>query len=317
MRRARESVASPPPAVLVRAASCRSARLPVRCSGLGQPGNGLLRVLDRRPHLDRRSRLASRPGRVTPARHSAAPQRSRRRPLLPNPTGRISRGPHRHLDAGSVSASSMLTSPSSALIDSSRTGYRSCTRRRPSLQQQGPCSPLKTQEKRGAAVRDVAPSTAAGAHSRPLRGFAVLRRSPVHPRARGAISLRTRSSRRVKGSSPPARGAVGVRDWTSVPVQRRPSGWCSRFPLRPEQRSFARASRTVVRMFPTSASATARPDTASLVVFSVCRPCRTAAANAVSSSTVNSHCLGLFWNSVPRSGYTSATCPIPSCRIRA
>ena len=35
-----------------------------------------------------------------------------------------------------------------------------------------------------------------------------------------------------QGSSPPARGAVGVGDWTSVPVQRRPSGWCSWFPLR-------------------------------------------------------------------------------------
>ena len=42
------------PAVLVQAASCRSARsarLPVRCAGLGQPGNGFLKVLDRRPHL--------------------------------------------------------------------------------------------------------------------------------------------------------------------------------------------------------------------------------------------------------------------------
>ena len=151
------------PAVLVRAASCRSARLPVRCSRLGQPGNGLLKVLDRRPHLDRRSRLASRPGRVTPARHSAAPQRSRRRPLPPNPTGPISQEPHRHLDDGRVSAGSMLTSPSSALIDSSRTGYRSCTRRRPSLQQQGPPSTPQGSGKHGAAVRDVAPPTAAGA----------------------------------------------------------------------------------------------------------------------------------------------------------
>ena len=72
-----------------------------------------------------------------------------------------SQGPHRHLDDGRVSAGSMLTSPSSALIDSCRTGYRSCTRRRPSLQQQGP--PVHPSGEHGAAVRDVAPPTAAGA----------------------------------------------------------------------------------------------------------------------------------------------------------
>ena len=145
MRRTRESAASPP-AVLVRAASCRSARLPVRCSGLGQPGNGLLKVLDRRPHLDRRSMLASRPGRVTPARRSAAAGNRGDGRFLRTLPGRKSQERHRHLDDGSVSAGSMLTSPSSALIDSSRISYRSCTRRRPSLQQQGPCSPLRTQE---------------------------------------------------------------------------------------------------------------------------------------------------------------------------
>ena len=55
----------------------------------------------------------------------------------------------------------MSTSRSSALIDSSCTGYRPCTRRRPSLQQQGP--PVHSSVTHGAAVREVAPPTVAGA----------------------------------------------------------------------------------------------------------------------------------------------------------
>ena len=81
----------------------------------------------------------------------------------------------------------MLTSPSSALIDSSRTGYRSCTRRRPSLQQQGPPSTPQGSGKHGAAVRDDAPPTAAGAAFPAAAGlfrpFAV---SGSFPHVRGA-----------------------------------------------------------------------------------------------------------------------------------
>ena len=77
----------------------------------------------------------------------------------------------------------MLTSPSSALIDSSRTGYRSCTRRRPSLQQQGPPSTPQGSGKHGAAVRDDAPPTAAGAAFPAAAGlfrpFAVSGSSPL------------------------------------------------------------------------------------------------------------------------------------------
>ena len=57
----------------------------------------------------------------------------------------------------------MSTSRSSALIESSCTGYRPCTRRRPSRQQQGPPSTPQGSGKHGAAVRDVAPPTAADA----------------------------------------------------------------------------------------------------------------------------------------------------------
>ena len=101
----------------------------------------------------------------------------------------------------------MSTSRSSALIDSSCTGYRPCTRRRPSLQQQGP--PVHSSVTHGAAVRDVAPPTVAGAAFPACAGrtaaFSIsIPRARVHPCA---------------WSSPTAEGdRVGAR-W-SVPALR-------------------------------------------------------------------------------------------------
>ena len=156
-----------------------------RCSGLGQPGNGLLKVLDRRPHLDRRSRLASRPGRVTPARHSAAAQRSRRRPLPPNPTGRI--------QPGTASSSRRRKGVGRFDVDVAvLSRHRQLSHRLSAVHEAAaiPAAarpPVHPSGKHGAAVRDVAPPTAAGA---------------AFPAATGLC----RPSR-VSGSSPRVRGA--------------------------------------------------------------------------------------------------------------
>ena len=168
MRRTRESAASPP-AVLVRAATCRSARLPVRCSGLGQPGNGLLKVLDRRPHLDGRSMLASRPGRVTPARHSpppaiAATAASSEPYLVAKARNGIvistTEGCRRFdVDVSVLSTHRQLSHRLSVVHETTAIPVAA----RPPVHPQG-------SGKHGAAVRDVAPPTAAGAHSPRARG---------------------------------------------------------------------------------------------------------------------------------------------------
>ena len=102
----------------------------------------------------------------------------------------------------------MLTSPSSAVIDSSRTGYRPCTKRRPSLQQLGPPSTHQESMERRCVtshrLRRLAP------HSPPLRGSAVLRGSPDHPRVCGDDPAGFFSFLPEALSTPDARGATWI-----------------------------------------------------------------------------------------------------------
>ena len=104
----------------------------------------------------------------------------------------------------------MSTSRSSALIDSSCTGYRPCTRRRPSLAATRP--PAHSSVTHGAAVREVAPPTVAGAAfpargGQPLTACHAPRQPQVHPRARGAALAGSTSMGPPSGSSPRVRGS--------------------------------------------------------------------------------------------------------------